>query len=82
MEEKDLKIDSFTKTCMQNTIGGSAKSNNQWYLECLNRAKNTEDFENLYFSTKDIDIMSSQAYGNYWKNKVWFMKGIVKYTIM
>lgn len=22
MEEKDLKIDSFTKTCMQNTIGG------------------------------------------------------------
>lgn len=25
MEEKDLKIDSFTKTCMQNTIGGSAK---------------------------------------------------------
>ena len=47
MEEKDLKIDSFTKTCMQNTIGGSAKSNNQWYLECLNRAKNTEDFENL-----------------------------------
>ena len=33
MEEKNLKIDSFVKSCMQNTIGGSAKSNNQWYLE-------------------------------------------------
>lgn len=39
MKEKDLKIDSFVKSCMQNTIGGSAKSNNQWYLECLNKAK-------------------------------------------
>lgn len=75
MEEKDLKIDSFTKTCMQNTIGGSAKSNNQWYLECLNRAKNTEDFENLYFSTKDIDIMSSQAYGELLKKQSMVYEG-------
>jgi hypothetical protein len=79
MEEKNLKIDSFVKRCMQNTIEGSAKSNNQWYLECLNKAKNTEDFENLYFSTKDIDIMSSQAYGELLKKQSLFYKGYDKY---
>lgn len=75
MEEKNLKIDSFVKRCMQNTIGGSAKSNNQWYLECLNKAKNTEDFENLYFSTKDIDIMNSQAYGELLKKQSLIYEG-------
>ena len=75
MKEKDLKIDSFVKSCMQNTIGGSAKSNNQWYLECLNKAKNTEDFENLYFSTKDIDIMNSQAYGELLKKQSLIYEG-------
>ena len=35
MREKDLKIDSFVVTCMNNIYGDDAEVNNEWYLECL-----------------------------------------------
>ena len=63
MREKDLKIDSFVVTCMNNIYGDDAEVNNEWYLECLNKAKDTKEFEKLYLSTKDKNIICSQAYG-------------------
>ena len=45
MREKDLKIDSFVVTCMNNIYGDDAEVNNEWYLECLNKAKDTKEFE-------------------------------------
>lgn len=44
MEEKDLKIDKFVKSCMNNTYSNEAKENNEWYVKCLEKAKDTEDF--------------------------------------
>ena len=54
MEEKDLKIDSFVVTCMNNIYGDDAEVNNEWYLECLNKAKDTKEFEKLYFLLSSI----------------------------
>ena len=79
MKEKDLKIDSFVKRCMNNTCGDGAKVNNEWYLECLNKAKDTKEFEKLYLSTKDKNIICSQAYGELLKKQTLFYEGYDKY---
>lgn len=42
MKEKDLKIDSFVVNCMNNIHGDYAEVNNEWYLECLNKTKDTK----------------------------------------
>lgn len=63
MLEKDLKIDKFVKSCMNNTYSNGAKENNEWYVKCLEKAKDTEDFLQYYFSTYDKKIVCCQAYG-------------------
>ena len=63
MKEKDLKIDKFVKLCMNNTYSNGAKENNEWYVKCLEKAKDTEDFLQYYFSTYDKKIICCQAYG-------------------
>ena len=55
MREKDLKIDSFVVTCMNNIYGDDAEVNNEWYLECLNKAKDTKEFEKVSPEEKTID---------------------------
>ena len=79
MREKDLKIDSFVVTCMNNIYGDDAEVNNEWYLECLNKAKDTKEFEKLYLSTKDNNIICSQAYGELLKKQSLFYEGYDKY---
>lgn len=79
MKEKDLKIDSFVVNCMNNIHGDYAEVNNEWYLECLNKAKDTKEFEKLYLSTKDKNIICSQAYGELLKKRSLFYEGYDKY---
>ena len=79
MREKELKIDSCVVTCMNNSYGDVAEVNNEWYLECLNKAKDTKEFEKLYLSTKDNNIICSQAYGELLKKQSLFYEEYDKY---
>ena len=64
---------------MNNIYGDYAEVNHEWYLECLNKAKDTKEFEKLYLSTKDKNIICSQAYGELLKKQSLFYKGYDKY---
>lgn len=78
MIEKNLKIHDFVKHCMHNTYGD--KENNEWYKKCLDEAKNTNQFFNLYFSTRDKKIICSQGYGELLKRETIFNEELDMYV--
>ena len=80
MTEKDLKIDKFVKSCMNSTYSNGAKENNEWYKDCLEKAKNTSEFLELYFTTKDKEIIFCQAYGELLRRSNIYYKGFSKYV--
>ncbi len=80
MKEKDLNINDFAKRCMNDTWADGAKQNNEWYKECLKKSKDTSEFLKLYFTTKDKEIIFSQAYGELLRRINVYYKGFSKYV--
>ena len=60
---KNKKVNEFVKRCMLDDFSGKAKINKAWFLSCLEKAKDLDDLERMYFQTDNINIICSQAYG-------------------
>lgn len=60
---KNKKVNKFIKTCMLDEHNDNAKANKKWFLSCLEKAKNLDDLERMYFQTNNINIICSQGYG-------------------
>ena len=80
MKKEDLDINRFAKSCMENNTGNMARKNYMWFEECVEKAKDTWNFYELYFATKDEDIICSQGYGELLKRLVPLYKGFDRYV--
>ena len=80
MKKEDLDINKFAKSCMENDTGNMARKNHMWFEECVEKAKDTWNFYELYFATKDEDIICSQGYGELLKRLVPLYKGFDRYV--
>lgn len=60
---KNKRVNEFIKTCMLDEYNDNAKINKEWFLSCLERAKNLDDLEKIYFQTDNINIICSLGYG-------------------